>query len=113
MDKVVAYIDAHIDDETLSPEALADHLQISLRNLYRKFKELELPAPNDFIKNQRMAVAAKMLLTTADTVQEIMYRIGFTNRSHFYKEFGRRYGMTPGDYRAQNRKIDNSLSDKQ
>ncbi len=112
MEKAVAYVDSHLDDGKLSPESLADYLQISLRNLYRKFKELDLPAPNDFIKNQRMAVAAKLLLTTSDTVQEIMYRTGFTNRSHFYKEFGRRYGMTPGDYRAQNRKIDNSLSEK-
>lgn len=103
LEKTVRYIDEHIDDENLSPEALAEYLQVSVRNLYRKFKELDLAAPNDFIKGQRMNMASKLLLTTSDTVQEIMYRTGFSNRSHFYKEFGRRFGMTPGEYRSNNR----------
>lgn len=107
--RVVEYIDAHIDDADLSPEQLAAGLQMSLRNLYRKFKELSQPTPNDFIKNHRINYAAKLLLTTSFTVQEIIYRTGFSNRSHFYKEFDKRYGMTPKDYRISNKKRDASF----
>lgn len=109
LDSVAAYIDEHIDDSELSPEQLAIHLKTSVRNLYRKFKEISDVSPNDFIKNQRMAYAAKLLLTTSMTVQEIIYRSGFTNRSHFYKEFDKRYGMTPKDYRTANLRKDVSL----
>lgn len=109
LQRVVTFIDEHIDDSELSPELLAAHLKTSVRNLYRKFKELDEVTPNDFIKNHRMAYAAKLLLTTSMTVQEIIYRSGFTNRSHFYKEFDKRYGMTPKDYRTNNVKIDSSL----
>lgn len=109
LDRVVEYIDAHIDDPDLSPDQLAAGLQMSLRNLYRRFKELDQPTPNYFIKNHRIAFAAKLLLTTSYTVQEIIYRTGFSNRSHFYKEFDKRYGMTPKDYRQSNKKRDASF----
>lgn len=111
IDAINAYIDSHIDDSELLPESLAEHMQMSLRNLYRKFKEMEQIPPKDFIKNRRIAYAAKLLLTTSQTVQEIMYGTGFTNRSHFYKEFDKHFGMTPRDYRNANKMKDSSLSD--
>lgn len=109
MEKIVSFIDENINNSELSPEQIATHMKTSLRNLYRKFKELEQPSPNDFIKNHRLSFAAKLLLTTSLTVQEIIYRSGFTNRSHFYKEFDKRYGMTPKDYRMANAGKDSSL----
>lgn len=103
VEKIVDFIDSNIDDSELSTEQLADHMQMSVRNLYRRFKDLELASPNDFIKTHRIAFAAKLLVTTSLTVQEIIYRSGFNNRSHFYREFDKQYGMTPKDYRASNR----------
>jgi AraC-like DNA-binding protein len=40
-----------------------------------------------------------MLATTQLTVGEIIYRCGFNNRSHFYREFAKLYGVTPTSYR--------------
>ncbi len=109
LEKVAEYIDGHLRDEDLSPEKVASTMQISSRNLYRKFKELNQPTPNEFIKNRRMMHATKMLLTTSRTVQEIVFAVGFTNRTHFYKEFEKRYGMTPKDYRQAHKVSDDSL----
>lgn len=109
VDSMVDYIEAHINDSELSPERLAEQASLSLRNLYRRFKELELPSPSDFIKRQRITYAAKLLVTTTETVQEIIYSSGFSNRSHFYKEFDKRFGMTPKDYRTQHGVADSSL----
>lgn len=78
---------------------MAEHFQTGVRNLYRRFKAMEQPTPNEFIKNQRITVSAHLLLTTNLTVQEVMYRCGFSNRSHYYKEFSKKYGMTPKAYR--------------
>lgn len=103
IDKIVEFIDNNIDDHELSTEQLANHMQVSVRNLYRKFKDLGLASPNDFIKSHRIAFAAKLLLTTSLTVQEIIYRSGFNNRSHFYREFDKQHGMTPKDYRTSNK----------
>lgn len=103
VDRIVDYIDSNIDDTELSTEQLAAHMQMSARNLYRRFKDLELPPPNDFIKSHRIQFAAKLLVTTSLTVQEIIYRSGFNNRSHFYREFDKQFGMTPKDYRNANK----------
>ena len=109
MEKIVAFIEEHVEDGDLGPEKLATHMKISVRNLYRKFKELEQLSPNDFIKYQRISYAARLLVTSSATVQEVIYRSGFTNRSHFYKEFDKRFGMTPKNYRAANASKDLSL----
>ncbi len=108
---VTQFIDENIDNADLTPEDLASHLQISTRNLYRKFKELEQLPPKDFIKDYKIAFAAKLLRTTTLTVQEIIYRCGFNNRSHFYKEFDKRFQMTPKDYRSANKLKDESLTE--
>lgn len=99
----VRIIDENIDNTDFLPDDLASALQVSVRNLYRKFKDLNQPSPKDFIKEQRIACAAKLLLTTTRTVQEIMYNTGFSNRSHFYKEFAKYHNnQTPKDYRTSN-----------
>lgn len=109
LEKAMEYVDAHIEDSVLTPQVLADAMQMSIRKLYRKFKDLNQPTPNDFIKNMRIAHAAKLLLTTSNTIQEIIYMTGFTNRSHFYSEFDKRYGMTPKEYRKTNKVPDSNL----
>lgn len=109
LDKVNDYIDLHMSDTDITIETLAESLQTSSRNVYRRFKMLNQPTPNDYIKNRRLAYAVKLLLTTSLNVQEIVYQVGFSNRSHFYKEFDKRYGMTPKDYRMANKTSDNTL----
>ena len=99
-----------MDNTELGPEELAEAMQTSSRNLYRKFKNLDQLPPKDFIKEQRINYAAKLLLTTTLTIQEVMYRTAFTNRSHIYEEFGKRYNQTPKEYRENNKYKDDSLN---
>lgn len=106
----VEIINEHMDNAGFGPDELAEALQTSSRNLYRKFKNLNQLSPKDFIKEQRINHAAKLLLTTTLTIQEIMYRTAFTNRSHFYKEFAKRYRQTPREYRESNKQKDDSLA---
>lgn len=107
--EVTQIIEKNMDNPDFNPDELAKSMQISASNLYRKFKELDLLTPKDFIKEQRISHAAKLLLTTTLTIQEIMYKVGFTNRSHFYKEFFKRCNQTPKEYRKTNKLKDNSL----
>ncbi len=110
LENINDYIDSHMEDTKLSPEQLAAYLGCSLRNLYRRFKEIDVASPNDYIKNRRMKIAAKLLITTNLPVKEILFRIGFSNRSHFYKEFDKVYHMTPLDFRKEHHEKDESLA---
>ncbi len=113
IDNLTTFIDSNIEDSDLSIDRVAQHLNMSTRNLYRRLKELEMSSPNDFIKEHRLSSAARLLCTTCLTVQEIMFRTGFSNRSHFYREFAKRYQMTPKEYRTANCNKDESLGKPQ
>ena len=39
--------------------------------------------------------------TTHLTIQEIMYRVGISNKSYFYREFQKKYGLKPKEYRTK------------
>ncbi len=98
------YIMANLSDPALNKEDMAEAMNTSVRSLYRHFKELDLPSPKDYLRDIRMNHVAKLLLTTDKSVQEIIYACGFNNRTHFYKEFGQRFGMTPKEFRQQKKK---------
>ena len=85
-------------------EGMAAALNISVRNLYRQFKALEIIPPNMYIREQKLLLAARLLRTSTLTIQEIMYQSGFNSRAHFYKEFKARFDIAPKDYRKENRK---------
>lgn len=97
----ISTIDQNIGNGDFSPEDLADNLRVSLRSLYRRFKDMGLLPPKDFIKKQRIEYSAKLLLSTNLTIHEIMYNAGFTTRSHFHKEFIKRYNLSPTEYRNE------------
>jgi len=80
---------------------MAEKMNMSTRQFYRKVKELSGLPPSDFIKKYRLERASQLLLETDLTIQEVIESIGISSRPYFYKEFSRRYGTTPKLYREQ------------
>ena len=101
INKLKDVMEESIGNSDLTADLLAESLGMSTRNLYRKMKTLQLPPPIDFIRQHRIKHAAHLLATTSITIQEVLLRTGFNNRSYFYKEFDKAYGMTPKAYRLQ------------
>lgn len=99
IEEVSSFILANIEDESLSPSAVADFVGVSKATLYRKFKELTHKTPSEFIRTLRLEHASKLLRTTKYTVLETMYNSGFSNKSYFYREFQKQYGVSPRNYR--------------
>lgn len=93
------YIQQNMSDEEWDVGEMAAALGMSTRSMYRKFKDLNLPSPHDYVKEMKIAQAAILLRTTSKTIKEIIFETGFSNRGHFYKEFSKRYNMPPGEYR--------------
>ena len=101
MDTVVDTIQEHIESENLRMELIAERLGLTARNFYRKFKKISGRTPSEFIKEYRFEYAARLLTTTHLTIQEIMYRVGISNKSYFYREFQKKYGLKPKEYRTK------------
>ena len=91
----------NIDNPELSPIFIADRMCISDRVLYRRLGDAQHLKPQRLIREIRMQKATELLSSTKMTIDEIMYRTGYDNRSTFYKNFKEYYGVTPKEWRSQ------------
>ena len=97
--KMTDIIHQHIDSESLCMDFIAEEMCISKMKLYRLVKSCLGTTPVEYIKTLRLEKAAKLLVSTSRTVQQIMYGCGFNTKTYFYREFEKKYGCTPKQYR--------------
>lgn len=102
--QIFEIINRHIHDPKLSAQMIARELEISPRHLYRRIAEMELQSPADMIRESRLHIARNLLLNSKLTIDEIVFKSGYSNRSSFFRTFLQKYGCTPKEYRSSNRK---------
>ena len=80
-------------------EKLAEITNVANSQLTKIFHtELEI-SPVRFVKNVRLEKARELLETTFLLVKEIMFAVGIKDQSHFVRDFKKKYGATPTEYR--------------
>ena len=67
-----------------------------LNKITKKYTGLSI---HDFGMTICMDIAAQRLLNTKDSIGDIALSLGFSNRTHFYKQFEKIYHMSPAAYR--------------
>jgi AraC-like DNA-binding protein len=92
-------INDNLDNPELSVAFIADRMCISKQSLYRKLENAPDLKPQKLIREARMKAAAEMMKASKLTIDEIMYKVGYDNRSTFYKNFKEQFGLTPKEYR--------------
>lgn len=97
-------VEQNLDKEDLGSTFIADRMAMSPRQFYRKLKEISGMSPSDLIKNYRMEKAARLLSNEELSIQDVISDVGIASRSYFYKEFTRKFGVTPKDYRELHKK---------
>ena len=102
LEKMLKVINENISDPALSVSMLIDKMSMSRRALYRKLENAPDIKPQQLIKKARMKLAAEMLLSSAFSIDEILFKVGYDNRSTFYTNFKETYGCTPKEYRERN-----------
>lgn len=101
MQSVIKIIDDNITNCKLSTEFIANELGMGSRSLYRKIDEIGEQSPASLIKECRLFIAKDLLLKTKLTIEEIVYKSGFSNKVTFFKSFHKRFGCTPKEYRMK------------
>jgi len=66
-----------------------------------KMVNIDKPGFKEYITEKRINEAEKYLTQTDLSIEEIQVKIGFTNKTRFFKEFSKYYNCTPGEYRKQ------------
>jgi AraC-like DNA-binding protein len=103
---VKADIEAHLADEGLSTERVAQRQRVTPRYIRMLF-ESEGTTFSRYVLGQRLARVHRMLsdLRRTDlTISAMAYRAGFSDLSRFNREFRRHFGATPSEVRAAARK---------
>lgn len=98
MQKIIKVINDNLSDSDLDVEKIATEAGVSRANLYRKMKEMTNQTPHNFIRNQRLQMAAMLLREKGITISEVVYACGFSNLSSFSTMFKNMYGMSPRDW---------------
>lgn len=76
------------------------HFAYTNRNkLNRSFQTLVGKSVFEWLREQRLQQAAKLLTTTSHQIQKISERVGYPNPAHFTTQFKQRFQMTPRQYR--------------
>ncbi len=100
--KMYDIINNNLTHKELSAKFIASKLNMSTRHLYRKLEKLDASSPQNIIKENRLHVAGNLLISTKLSIDEILYKSGFSNRSSFFKSFHEKYNCTPKEYREKN-----------
>lgn len=96
--RVVNYVKAHLDED-LTLRRLAKIAKMSPYHFARAFKESTGLSPHQYVLEQRIARAKKVLKDSNASLAEIAYKLGFPSQSHFTMMFRKIVGITPGAYR--------------
>src|SRR5271169_68305 len=96
--RVEEYIEAHWD-QPITVEALAVATGASARSIFHFFKASRGYAPMVFVKQVRLRHARHMLMMPDETtsVTSVAFDCGFTNLSHFAKNYGKCFGELPSE----------------
>ncbi len=96
--KVRRYIDEHYTD-TISAEQLADLVHCSKGHLFKMFKKAFQGSPLAYQQALRFEAAQRLLRFTSLSCYMIAQRVGYDNVNYFHRQFKKRTGQTPLEYR--------------
>lgn len=78
---------------------IADLNKIHITTLQREFKKHTGTTIHDFINEQKMELAVKLLVETKKSIGNIADTLGYSDSPAFSKSFKARYKLAPGEYR--------------
>lgn len=100
--KIAGYLSRNYSSE-LSLDALCKEFAFSKNHIIQIFKKEFGQTPIAYLNALRLRIAEQMLIATSESTEAIAIKCGYRNYSHFYRQFVRRYGLSPQLFRIQKR----------
>ncbi len=92
------YLKMHISEVTLA--SAAAHFGFSVPYFSTLVRRKTGRSFSEILREQKMELAAKLLAESDATMREICEKTGYESVSQFSASFKRRFGRTPGEFRA-------------
>lgn len=84
-------------------EDMANHIYVGKDAFYKFFKSMTGESPVDYLIDIRLSKAKEILLRTDEPILDICFKTGFLNESYFIRQFKKRCGTTPKQFRMKTR----------
>ncbi|MEM6377349.1 MAG: AraC family transcriptional regulator, partial [Bacteroidota bacterium] len=85
----------------LSLEKLAALCGLSVSSFKRKFREIYLDSPGQYLNRKKIEKAKELLQVGNLSVSEISFEVGFNDPHYFTRIFKKKEGIPPSTYRAK------------
>ena len=99
--QVYTYVQKHISEDC-SIDEIAAAVFLSRSRLCTKFREESGKTVKDFVMEQKIAEAKKLLVVTTHPLSQISTYLGFSSQSYFNAVFRKAVGLSPRAYREKN-----------
>lgn len=98
--QMIAYLEGHFD-EPLTLKEIAGAASISQSEALRCFDNIVHTTPIAFLIDYRLGQAAERLKNSSESVTAVAAECGFSDPGYFIRAFRKKYGCTPGKWRAR------------
>lgn len=85
----------------ITVEELASMFALSRRNLERRFKKATANTTVEYIQRVKVEAAKMSLESSRETINEVMYKVGYTDSKAFRTTFRKITGLSPLQYRSK------------
>lgn len=99
--KINDIVSAEYQSQKLNVNFLADQMNMSRTNFYRKFMNVMDVSPKDFIIKYRINKAIELIKSGEDNFGEISFLCGFGTQSNFSVQFKKEKGVSPLQYKKE------------
>ena len=100
--EALTFIDHNFQND-ISVEDIAAVCGLNRSYFGKIFKDVIGKTPQEFLLNYRMVKAAELLKLTTLSIGDISNAVGYDNPLHFSRAFKNIYGLSPREWRNQNR----------
>lgn len=102
LEKVQTVLEVKLVESSFSIEDFSKAVGMSRMQLHRKIKALTGLSASEFIRSQRLKLAAQLLKKSDINISQVGYTVGFNDHSYFTKCFKEAYKCTPTEYAKNN-----------
>lgn len=102
LQKVQTVLEVKLVESSFSIEDFSKAVGMSRMQLHRKIKALTGLSASEFIRSQRLKLAAQLLKKSDINISQVGYTVGFNDHSYFTKCFKEAYKCTPTEYAKNN-----------
>ena len=99
-ERAAAYIDEHLSDASLSLPMICEAVGCSVQHLSRLFRQEKNTTINEYIHDRRILKAEDLLSDPSLTVGAVAEAVGYVSMDTFTRNFRRRKGVTPTEFRG-------------